>query len=91
MQRPRYGDLFAAPEVSDLPLKLRAIIEDNCVLKEKTRKYRAQCHQAAAERDAALKELGPLAAKKRELEQKLSSCSVSSDEIQAYRVRIKLS
>jgi hypothetical protein len=87
---PAHGDLFCARETSTLPCKLRAIVEDNRVLKEKARKFRQRASEAGKELDAARTDKAELARQLQECRLDLQHCSQPADDIRALEVRVHI-
>lgn len=84
--KPKYGELFVGPESSDLPPKLRAIIEDNRFLKEKVHKYKARCTEASSGQTELTHTVAALRTEINELKKQLNLSSVSPSEIAALKV-----
>ena len=84
---PAHGDLFCGKESSVLPSKLRAIVEDNRVLKEKARKFRERWTRGHEELAQAQKQSAHMRTELTLLKADLRRCTISPDEVQALKVR----
>lgn len=84
---PPHGEIFCAKETSVLPAKMRAIIEDNRVLKEKARKFRERCTHAQEECSKLSAQNAELQQALREARRQLRDCDVDPDEFAALKVR----
>lgn len=84
----RHQDTLDLATSADLPAKLRAIVEDNKVLKEKLKTSRARCVQHE-KREAALRtDRDQLAQAAARLEGELRGCSVQPAQIQEIKVTL---
>ena len=81
-----FGELFCGKEASILPSKLRAIVEDNRVLKEKARKMRARSCQSAATASAWQHEVSQLKQQLAESKQALARATMDPDDVRLLQV-----
>lgn len=81
------GELFCSLGTAGLPSKLRAIVEDNRVLKERARRLRERCAHWQAE--VSQEQAARVAAEQRaaQLERDLVACSTTPAEAITLRVR----
>jgi hypothetical protein len=86
---PAHGALFCGRESSTLPAKLRAIVEDNRVLKEKARKFRERCAASAEAVERLQREKGELVKDLQAARADLKRCTMSADEVRALEVRVR--
>jgi chromosome segregation ATPase len=85
---PVHGELFCAKESSVLPGKVRAIVEDNRVLKEKAKKFRDRCSHWKEVSSRLTSENARLQKHLAECKKDLQNCSIAPEEFNTLRVRL---
>jgi hypothetical protein len=83
---PPFGSSFCGMESSGLPNKLRAIVEDNRVLKEKAKKLRQRCMHWEAECGRLREGHEHAEQQSARFKQQLRECSITADEVAALKV-----
>lgn len=85
-EQPKYGDLFNGKEYLDVPAKLRAIVEDNRALKDKSRRLKTECvhwHRRNSELSAQNQ---LMQTQVKQAKQQLAKCSITVEEVQQIQV-----
>lgn len=84
---PLHGEVFCAKESSVLPPKMRAIVEDNRVLKERARKFRERYTDANEKVSKLSAEAAELRQQLRECQRQLAECDVQPADFAALKVQ----
>lgn len=85
-EQPKFGDLFIGKESLDIPAKMRAIVEDNRCLKDKSRKLKLECgrlHDITSDLSAKNQ---ILQSRLREAKQRIAQCSITAGEMDELQV-----
>lgn len=85
-EQSKFGDLFNGRESLDLPAKMRAIVEDNRFLKEKSRKIKTECvhwHRVSSELRAQNQ---LMQTQLKQAQQHLARCSITVEEVEQLQV-----
>lgn len=85
--QPKFGEIFNGKESLDMPSKMRAILEDNRALKEKSRKLKVDCGQWHSLSSELTAKNQLLHTQLREAKQKLARCSITVEEMDELQVR----